>query len=124
MDIFYIIVLVIAIVILILILTFIGIKMTDKKASSTAFPPVASTCPDYWKIATDGKSCEVQTSGKNKITIDAAAKAPAGYSSSPLQIDFTNTGWSEGGASSVCKQKTWANSNNIVWDGITNYNKC
>jgi hypothetical protein len=124
MDIFYIIVLVIAIVILILILTFIGIQMSDKKASATAFPPVASTCPDYWKIATDGKSCQVPTSGKNSITSDVAAKAPAGYSSSPLQIDFTHVGWSEGGASSVCKQKTWANSNNIVWDGITNYNKC
>ena len=124
MDVFYTIVLSIATVILILILTYIGIQMSNKNTSAATFPPIANTCPDYWKVAVDGKSCEIPTSGKNSVTL-TATQVPAGYSATPApQIDFTNSGWSAGGKSALCSQKDWADSNKIVWDGVTNYNKC
>ena len=43
------------------------------------------------------------------------------------EINFNDSiAWSkyEVGNPSICNIKTWANSQNIVWDGIHNYNKC
>jgi hypothetical protein len=34
-------------------------------------------------------------------------------------IDFSNNNWQ-----GVCDKKKWANMNNIVWDGVSNYNNC
>jgi len=131
MDTFYIIVLSIAVIILILILTFLGINMANKKNSVATFPPVANTCPDFWNIATDNKSCLVQSSGKNMSAVTlTSSNVPAGYSTSssgktiPAQIDFTDPGWSAGGKSATCAQKAWAQTNGITWDGVTNYNRC
>jgi hypothetical protein len=41
-------------------LTYIGILMryTDTKV---AFPPIENDCPDYWVLASDGKSCTIPT---------------------------------------------------------------
>jgi len=137
MDIFYIIVLSVAIILLILILTYLGIVMTKNKKSdnSTAFPPIQSTCPDYWSISkTDLSSCEVPIKGaRNAGTIyDTAgavlldSKTTPGYKtgSTPLKINFNDGAWSAGGKSATCSQKTWANQNNVIWDGISNYNGC
>jgi hypothetical protein len=126
MDIFYIVVLSIATIILILILTYVGIQMSDKQSASTSFPPVANTCPDYWNLATDKKSCLVQSSGRNSISNFKQETVKAGYSapSGSPQIDFTDAGWSADGNSATCAQKKWAESQSITWDGITNYNKC
>ena len=47
--------------------------------------------------------------------------------SNKYNVDFTDMGWStygSGGSSRVCALKTWANQHGIIWDGVTNYNKC
>jgi hypothetical protein len=61
MEFFYMIVLAIAILFLIIMLTYIGILMryTDTKV---AFPPIENDCPDYWVLASDGKSCTIPLS--------------------------------------------------------------
>jgi hypothetical protein len=61
MEFFYMIVLAIAILFLIIMLTYIGILMryTDSKV---AFPPIENDCPDYWVLASDGKSCTIPLS--------------------------------------------------------------
>jgi hypothetical protein len=125
MDIFYIIVLSIATIVLILILTYIGIQMTNKQTSSSTFPPTSSTCPDYWSLASDGKSCLVKTTGRNAVGGEyQSSNVKSGYNSGLSSIDFTDPGWSADGKSAVCAQKTWADSEKISWDGVTNYNKC
>ena len=60
MEFFYMIVLAIAVLFLIIMLTYIGILMryTDTKV---AFPPIENDCPDYWVLASDGKSCTIPT---------------------------------------------------------------
>lgn len=128
MDIFYIIVLSVAVMLLILVLTYIGIKMVyNKNAAGNTFPPSYSPCPDYWKTDSNGR-CVVPSAGATNRGVGSASTgsydfAP-GYSSSPIQsIDFTAAGWTNNG-SSICSKRTWANNNNIVWDGITNYNGC
>ena len=67
MEFFYIIVLSIAVIFLILILTLIGILMKESKKTVGTFPPIVNNCPDYWVIASDGKSCTIpiKTSATN-----------------------------------------------------------
>lgn len=124
MDIFYIIVPSIAICLLILILGFIGVKMAGNNggklgSSVTAFPPQSGTCPDLWTI--QGNSCiwpqVAPFNGTNTILSASAAVVPAGATKfGSTGINFT--------ASTSCDLKNWANSNNVLWDGITNYNGC
>ena len=147
MEFFYMIVLAIAVLFLIIMLTYIGILMryTDTKV---AFPPIENDCPDYWVLASDGKSCTIPTyDQKNAGTlytsdgdiVDSNAdiditndtndtnsfptKTP-GYDFSYNRIDFTNTDWNSNGMTSTCAKKKWANNWGITWDGITNTNTC
>tara|TARA_Y100001958_G_C21245603_1_gene575396 strand:+ start:2113 stop:2439 length:327 start_codon:yes stop_codon:yes gene_type:complete len=93
----------IAIIILILCLTFSAIGLHNKK-KKTAFPPIQSTCPDYWTEESSEKCvpganfpvhvlsdrCRETRPliGKNKAAIRAAA--------------------------------SWADGCGITWDGVTN----
>ncbi len=124
MDIFYVIVPSIAIIILILILTYIGIQMVNKKTASgqNVFPPQYSNCPDYWQLNNDKKCVVPQPGARNSISATSLSNSPpSGYDGST--IDFNNSGWAATG-NPICKQKMWANSNNVTWDGVSNYNGC
>jgi len=188
MDRFYSIVLLVAVITLIIILTYIGMLMNYQQANqTTAFPPRASTCPDYWELAEDheqtcqipqqeysneydcqayvdrypdihdeigGNDCtdtnvadnakehwkfkgspEGRIPGKlikhpnvgniyndnNKIQLNSS-NTP-GYNFVDFSIDFNNKGWMMKGTE-MCSKKKWANSNGIIWDGVSNYNDC
>jgi hypothetical protein len=127
MDIFYIIVLSIAIILLILLLTYIGIQMNSAGTKTAPYPPTKSTCPDYWTIDSDGK-CNVPTTGRNTSSKTLTTANTKGYTptsnGSPATIDFSNKDWSSGSGSALCGQKLWANTNGIMWDGVSNYNGC
>jgi len=133
MDIFYIIVLTIAVVLLILILTYVGLTMRSVKATSQTFPPNAASCPDYWSVSkTDVSLCVVPNVGfKNvgsiydsKGGVTLKPTTTFGYDSSKKTIDFTNTAWSNTGATTMCAQKQWANTYGVMWDGVSNSNSC
>lgn len=143
MEAFYWIVLTMAVVFLILILTFIGILMTRPKTGSgvgVAYPPTTTTCPDYWTVSQDGSSCLVPTStamnvgslyGSTSVGTTISEKATKGgsrnlpgLSADKASINFNDKGWSGLGSTSLCGQKAWANSFNIMWDGVSNYNSC
>ena len=138
METFHLIVLTVAVIILILVLTFIGLSMSANNSSAT-YPPIMNSCPDYWELSTDGTKCIIPSSksslnigsiyDKNtmKLTpnITDITKTP-GFSSSKdannniiNSIDFTNSGWK-----GTCDKSRWANSNQIMWDGVSNYNSC
>lgn len=42
------------------------------------------------------------------------------------EINFNDPAWLtyNGGGGSICNIKSWVNKNNIVWDGLGNYNNC
>jgi hypothetical protein len=135
MEWFYFIVIVIAIVLLIVMLTFVGSKMVDdrnKGNSDTIFPPVKNTCPDLWE-ATENSSndilCKVPTDPKKNVgllTSNTKFTETPGNSTDDNNnqfIDFSDSGWETSG-SAECAQKAWANNNNILWDGTSNYNSC
>jgi hypothetical protein len=134
MDKFYIIVLSIAAVLLILILTYVGLLMTSKTASTQNFPPTVATCPDYWPSGVDPSSCAIPVSGSkntgsiydihNNNAILLNGTNTPGYGSINKAITFSDKGWSAGGSNTACAQKKWANQYGIQWDGISNFNGC
>ena len=136
MEWFHVIVLTVALVMLILLLTFIGLLMTHQK-TSLSYPPTYNTCPDYWTITTDGSGCLIP-SYKSNLNIGLLYSGPGSLNSSVSttpgftstvdsksnsvinKINFNDSKWQ----GSVCNQKKWAANNNIVWDGVSNYNSC
>jgi len=133
MDIFYIIVLTVATIILILMLTYIGIQMRNKTGTSGTYPPVATMCPDYWTVGSDGVSCVIPSSSTSKNAgtlyntgnvLQITSTTTPGYNSGNVTINFTDKGWSSTGKTSACAQKQWSSTNSIVWDGVSNYNGC
>jgi hypothetical protein len=138
MDYFYIIVLSVAVAILIILLTIVGIGLKKHGGFSNsntggAWPPIESTCPDYWTIdPSDPKYCLVppidrstgsppRNSGSiyKENSIDSGfSTATRGYDASNKKIDFTDPYYT------ACNKQSWAKKWGIYWDGYTNYNGC
>jgi len=143
MEAFYKITILVAIVFLILALTVIGILL-GKKSNVLVYPPVMNTCPDFWLM--DGSNnCIVPNVGcpspidDNQIVdcsrnylnglgdVNSLTKENTfGFTSTKnadntttLKINFQDPQWT-----GTCQQMSWAMKNNIIWDGVTNYNSC
>lgn len=131
METFYIIVLSVATSLLILILAYFGIIIRNKTKGTAAYPPQPpSTCPDYWQIANNGKSCLLPATGsKNAGTVPTELSSAVGTANytpgfTTGQVDFNDAGWTAGGKSGICTKRTWANGYGVAWDGVTNFNGC
>lgn len=126
MDLFYIIVLGIALVLLIIILAFIGIGMTKNPGTGSMWPPVASTCPDYWKVDPTNKDyCIIPGKGtRNSGTIyrgdniDSNFETTNGYDKVNKRINFSDPYFI------ACNKQKWAKKWGVFWDGYSNYNGC
>jgi hypothetical protein len=147
MEPFYLIVLAIATIVLILLLTFIGLMM-KKQNTSDVFPPVANTCPDGWTYDAVSNAClfgqdnyGYNSAGTAYVKTDAYKVFDNLRDNSAniiYRVDATNAGikgfkldpvngapiWNTGGLTSLCSQKSWANKNQLLWDGVSNYNSC
>ena len=133
MEVFYLIVLIIASVSLVLLLTFFGLMMRNS-TNTSIYPPNKNVCPDYWTGDASGncfmperrsftdKSIVLNTGKKNSSILTDKLVAP--YSIDGKSFSTTNKLWSSKGETTLCAQKNWAVNNNIVWDGISNYNMC
>lgn len=129
MEQFYVIVITIAIVLLILALTYIGVFLIGDDTTQVTFPPHSNQCPDYWEVNGDG-ACVIP--GTNDVNFGNAGTA-VGFvkkeddgitvDDSYPQPDLTNTNISFENRT-ICEKKRWANTFDVVWDGVTNYNKC
>lgn len=138
-DYFYVIVLSVAIVLLIVILTYVGIVMTYYKSNSAkVYPPVANTCPDYWKVSSDGSGCIIPIDAYSKnyslklmddihngvVPNNAFSVIWSETDMSMIRLDDTKLGTYNGATNKNCGHKNWANYYNIEWDGVSNYNNC
>jgi hypothetical protein len=135
MDSFQITVLVVATVLLIIIFTTIGI-LTRYATIEKVYPPIANNCPDYWESVNG--NCLIPGSNSKNLgtiysgtTINLTGNVDAtsgiytpGYLSGSTAINFSDSGWDSLGKNSICAKKTWANTNEISWDGVSNYNSC
>ena len=138
LKVFYKIVIIVAIVLLILILTYVGILLAEKKLTGenlVGFPPVKSSCPDNWESkvdANDNVFCVVPTANnKNVGSLLEAASLTANsniYETTTFPgtnvINFSDSLWAGSGKTADCAKKDWANTYDVLWDGISNYTKC
>jgi hypothetical protein len=115
MDPFFTIVLATAIIILILTLTYLGIKMRYNKAT-LPFPPLSNACPDYWTV--DASGCMPPANNVNNP--NAGNYAYNGTCAAGNCMNFSDTKKFP----TTCKTKTFVNANQIVWDGVSNFNGC
>ena len=138
MDTFQITILVVAAILLIAIFTTVGI-LTKYSTADKVFPPMANTCPDYWTVDASGNCVLPPNSsslnagkiyGSSDSTLLSSDKDESGkiytpgYMSGDGKINFNDPLWSTIGKSPICAKKSWANTNTIAWDGVSNYNSC
>lgn len=131
MERYYMVVLGIATVLLILILAVMGVLLTYQN-SNQIYPPTTNTCPDYWKVDVCG-NCICPSMGSRNVGLCNPSDVSFSCVMKPVQrvaasstwsFNPTDTNWASATTTSVCAKKNWANNNNIVWDGISNYNSC
>ena len=119
MESFHITVLTVATIIFIIALTTIGVMM-QKGSKGGTFPPTASNCPDGWtESSTVNATTNVATYTCSAPTSFTAVLIPS------AEITGTNKSLSyNDSTTSICDKKKWTNTNNITWDGVSNYNNC
>lgn len=96
-----------AIIILIFTLTFTGYGMYHS-AHDTKYPPVSSTCPDYWNIkgTADNQKC---------INIKNLGNCNHGENNS---VSFQSDKFK--GKHGICAKAHWARQCGVTWNGVTN----
>tara|TARA_B100000900_G_C20584100_1_gene718771 strand:+ start:912 stop:1310 length:399 start_codon:yes stop_codon:yes gene_type:complete len=126
---FYSIVVLIAVIILMLTLIWLGIEISKKKEDAD-FPPSRPVCPDYWKQM--GNECEIPVTRhpNNKGIMNETGDGllinsgnTPGMDDALNTIDMEDSGWKANG-SDICAKRSWANEYGVVWDGVSNFNKC
>ena len=91
---------IVTLVILIISLAIFGYVITEG-VSTAYFPSYVSKCPEYWKWDGENKKC--------------------------VNINNMNLGNGDSNyvpSNDICTNKKWAANNRIVWDGVTNTNRC
>jgi hypothetical protein len=133
MDIFYSIVLGIATLALIIMFIVMGVLISKNNATTT-YPPYVNTCPNYWMSDASGNCYIPQPTGTAaaptpavnignfKPNADSQKPKMAGLNASHTYINFNDKAWATLGKSATCAKKTWAVGNQILCDGISNYN--
>ena len=136
MDSFQITVILVATILLIIIFSAIGI-LTKYSSADKIYPPTANTCPDYWSVNNSG-NCVIPPSPSGSTTppknigniydddgnSNLTDSNTPGFINGNSEINFSATGWSSATKSAICTKKKWTNTNNIAWDGVSNYNSC
>lgn len=134
MEYFFVVVLTVASVLLLGSLTFIAFYVSQYGGANKVFPPVRKQCPDGW--TPEGRYCVQPSSGNQmtysnnrlpatneRYTFGLKSSVKTGDGTRP-GVDFSNSGWETGTHSKVCRLKNWANSQQITWDGVSNYTGC
>lgn len=122
MESFHIIVLTIATIVLIISLATIGTLM-QKGSRAGPFPPIALKCPDGWvenyNSEDDSYTCKTTASNLPKSLIsDVGDVIIISNTANERSISYIDK------ATTICQKHKWAQKNNIVWDGVSNYNSC
>jgi hypothetical protein len=99
---FYTLVIIISIVLLIISLA-LFFTVVIESTSTASFPPYQNKCPDYWSWNDATSKCS-SVAGKN------------------TGIGGSTTTYTP--SSEVCSNMTWAKTNGIQWDGVSNTNQC
>jgi hypothetical protein len=94
--------------VILIIWTFILIWLFRKMSSTSAWPPLAGTCPDYWtdvSAKSNGSECTINENNMGVPALDATTI-----------MDFNTAPYI--GSTGNCGKYTWANSKKVAWGGI------
>lgn len=94
-------VIIVTLVLLIISLAVFGYIITEG-VSTANFPSYVSKCPDYWTWDSSNKICVLKGSLNRGFVSD---------------VNYIPS-------DDICTNKKWAADNSIVWDGVTNTNRC
>ena len=109
----------VAIVIFIICMIFIGTVLYQNKYTAL-YPPIASTCPDYWL----NKPLDDTDNTSPGSKLDPTGKQLCynvknlGNTSCEKTMDFTTDYWQ--GSQGDCRKVQWAKKCDLTWDGVTN----
>ena len=126
---FYTIVVIVALVLLIIVLVFLALQIQDRK-DEKPYPPVQTTCPDYWDTA--GMKCVIPPFGSNHPNTGSIRDGSSllldtnntpGINMTEETIAMDDTRWTSDNTE-ICSKKNWAKVYGIEWDGVSNYNSC
>ena len=97
----------IAIFILLIFLLFIGLSLSYSTKNAT-WPPVSSSCPDYWGIDGSGNCINNRKLGTcNKPLLPGQQYFTINFNQAPYT-----------GSMGDCAKYGWANNCNVAWDGV------
>ena len=124
MDKFYTVTIIVAFVILVIALIGLGILLQNQDAA-TEFPPKQNQCPDHWTVS--GEYCK--WGNNNNFNLGDLSTNDTSGAIYSISGDYVEHSADKSGIkfkSNVlrCDKKKWANSNGIIWDGVSNYNQC
>ena len=122
MDSFYTIVVLIAIVLLILCLIAVGV-MLQKQDDNTPFPSQSNQCPDGWGVSDSGYCIVPSTNINNGKTGTTTARLMTPSTLWTAEAG-SSTNFKANDSATICDKRKWAIDNDIIWDGISNYNQC
>ena len=118
MESFHITVLTVATIIFIIALTTIGVLM-QKGSKGGTFPPFASNCPDGWnETSSVNSSTGVATYTCTPPTTPSPLLKPSDGLTGTINVTYNES------TTSICDKKKWTSANNVIWDGVSNYNGC
>ena len=115
------IVLTISIIVLITCLVILGIFLA-KSLFDRSYPPIVSTCPDYWDISINDGNYICY----NRLRSNGAYINRAYFDSSCVEFNYSEQGITEDMSEQdkLCeKYKYTKQCHPIIWDGVTNNNK-
>ena len=108
--------LIVALVIFIILMIFIGAVLYKNKYEKK-FPPIISSCPDYW-IDEEPPISANELSNIDVKTTKCKNIKNLGKVSCSKTMDFKGEFWE--GKSGDCNKAKWARNCDLTWDGITN----
>lgn len=105
---------------------------TDRNQGAGVIDPSNSTDPASYAIGVNSPGFAGVNGWGKQLSVNNGTSA---YSGSEVQADYIYVSLSDPsgvtgmanlypGLSTRCAQKKWANNNNIVWDGVSNFNGC
>lgn len=93
--------------VLIMFWVFVGYKMYKERLTN-AEKRVIGTCPDYWRLESNGECSNEKGLGKLNNGVPACS----------LKMNFANQPFNL--QNGLCEKKKWAQNCELTWDGITN----
>jgi len=119
---FYTIVSIITIVFLIILLSLYGVYYNTMMIKP--FPETQDMCPKLWTTDSSGNCINQNLADTSFNRLTSFPSNTPGLVSDGFNPNDLKWEAYDGAKNAICGKQKWANTNNISWNGISNYNSC